>query len=385
MKFLLLLLLISACAHDKYESQETLHLLITDQGTPQELSVPIQYTDGVFLFFSDKIYGGSNPFSYSSPRKVEVKILNTELEDVILFSSFPQVGGALEKSTLSKFVIGLASTNVWKADSFEHRGSRFSLVTKLNSSIDPGHWKRSVSEIWDFYTSKFDQGVPQVTFIELNWAPISGGPLGENVLALFSQERVSIQGQNEIRNDLGWLAQNTTLEYVTANYPKSSSPWQEYLVGTYAHELAHLFFGFGKTREEVEAAHEVWFSLGMGMLYDEEITKRMTGNSPALFQASDNTLEKFSKIKALDQRLVKPNTSQDRYYNLDRKKVYAHSKALRFLKNLRDEVGHTPFDEAVKKYVQDCGLCSKGYEDFKKFLPASDSIIKMVEQRFTVY
>ena len=305
MKYLFLLLVLSACAVDEYKSRDMLHLLITDQGTTRELSVPIKYKDGLFLFFSDKINRTSNPFSYTSPREVEVKILKTGLGEVILFSSFSQVDSALKKSSLSKFVIGLAQKKDWKEENFEHLGSRFTLITKKTSSIDPVHWKKNVSEIWQYYQSKFEQSVPQITFIELDWAPISGGPLGENVLALFTQDLISIQGQNELRNDLGWLAQNSTQDYVRANYPGSANPWQEYLVGTYAHELAHLFFGFGKTREEVEAAHEVWFSLGMGMLYDEEITRKITGNYPAIFRASESTHEKYSKIKALDQRLVK--------------------------------------------------------------------------------
>ena len=173
MKYLLLLLFFSACAHNKYESQEVLYLRIKDQDLTQELAVPIQYNDGLFLLFSDKIYGSSNPFSYTSPREVEIQILNPNLKGTILFSSFPQMGSTLKNSTLSKFVIGLASRKKWKEDHFELQGSRFSLITKKASSLDPAHWKKSVSEIWDYYRLKFNQSVPQVTFIELDWADSS--------------------------------------------------------------------------------------------------------------------------------------------------------------------------------------------------------------------
>lgn len=373
-----------SCAN-KTGSPDVLHLLVTDRGIKQKYSIPMKFSNGLMIVFSEDLKKRSNPFSYTAPREVEVEIINDDLEDYILFSSFEIDDRKLKKASLSKFVIGLADKKLWNTKVFEHNGAKFTLVIPKKSSIEGDHWKESVSKIWDYYKNKFGQFSKTITFIELDWAPLSGGPLGENVLGIFSQKLISIQSQNEIRNDLGWLAQDSTESYVKSNYKNSINPWKEYLVGTYAHEMAHLYFGFGKTRQRVDFPHDLWFSLGMGMLYDEEITKQLTGNSPAIFQASESVYNRFASIRDIDQRLVYPETTYDKYYKLDRKKVYAHSKAHKFLKALRVKTGEKEFDQATKKFLIECSRCENGYEDFKKFLPLSESSIKQLEIQFKVY
>jgi hypothetical protein len=267
---------------------------------------------------------------------------------------------------------------------------KFGIFIDTNSQVQIFHsslkrTQRSIRIIGEAASKKFGPGPSQITFVELDWAPISGGPLGENVLGIFYQESVPPIMRKVLENDLGWEAQESTMAYVSEQYKNSANPWETYLFGTYAHELAHVYFGFGKTRQKVSLSHEIWFSLGMGMVYDIEVTNKVTGSYPEIFADSDAVFKKYAFITDIDQRLVNPKTDNDKKYSLDRKKIFAHSKAHLFLSSIRKEIGEDKFDRAAREYVQKCSECVNGYEDFKKFLRQYKNKIEKLDKVFKVY
>jgi hypothetical protein len=185
--------------------------------------------------------------------------------------------------------------------------------------------------------------------------------------------------------NLGWKPHKSTLAYVKAYYPKSKDQWGGYLIGTFAHEIGHLYFGFGKTRERITNVDELWFSLGLGVVYDMEITNTLVGRPPQLeFDLIENWKNNISKLKDIDQRLINPDKSSDAKYKFDRKKVFAHGKAAYFLGDLRMKVGKEKFDKAVSNYLRECGNCESGYADFKKFLGSDASIATDLEKKHQI-
>jgi hypothetical protein len=331
----------------------------------------------------DSALADTHSFSYADPKKVRV---NLKLpKGYFSFSSFYMEKGDLNPRKVSQFVVGAAKKNMWTKTRFVDLGTNFELVSPVtNSNIEPNHWKTSVSKIWKEFSKRFGVPTEHLVFLDLK-GPISGGPLGENVLGIFANHKISPAVQEDMKANLGWSPQSSTRNYVKANYPNSSkNQWQEYLFGTFSHEIAHLFFGFGVTRERVVSVEELWFSLGLGIVYDMEVTEKLLGRKPQLELDIINSWEsKYSRIPEIDQKLVKPNTSADVKYPFDRKKVFAHGKAAFYLGKLREKVGIDAFDQAVLNYLK-CSQCVGGYEDFKKFLEKT-SLVQELEKIYVIY
>lgn len=388
MKLICLILLnfiFVSCATQKFDAQNKVVFFINGKKIERFLD----FKDGIAFIFSRDIYNKINVkapinlFSFGELHNISGKIISYP-KDTILLSSFITSKDLMFNKKISNFVIGFAQKEVWNEDEFNHLGTRFKLITKKSSEINSDHWKKSVKKIWSNLNKKFGSSTNKVTFVELDWAPISGGPLGENVLGIFSQKNIPEKFKRDLWKDLGWEEKKSTKEYVQEYYADSKKPWEDYLVGTYAHELTHLYFGFGKSRQVVNNAYELWFSLGLGMLYDINITQKMTGKKPAIFNDSFKVWKKYSSNKNIDQRLVNPIVLNDSKYNLDRKKVYAHSKAESFLRALRTKIGVTEFDNAVINYLN-CKNCLDGYESFKKYLGPFHKTVTAVEKEYQVY
>ena len=108
------------------------------------------------------------------------------------------------------------------------------------------------------------------------------------------------------------------------------------------------------------------------MLYDMELTKQLIGREPQLqLDLINSWFVRYSKLKDIDQRLISPNTTEDKKYPFDRKKVFAHGKSASYLKKVREKIGEKLFDGAVNEYLKKCGNCTGGYDDFKKFFGKS--------------
>lgn len=105
--------------------------------------------------------------------------------------------------------------------------------------------------------------------------------------------------------------------------------------------LTYTYFGFGQTREKVKSEKGLWFSLGMATFYDVEITRKIT-----------------------------------------KKNIPVRRPSFTFIKKLENAVGPITFNRAVKKYLFECGECTGGYTDFKKFLTGSRYQVQKVESEF---
>ncbi len=378
----LLIIVLSACAHRKDGLPSEIILKITVNGVQYEEEFDLEYKDGLAILTSQEIeeeLGLSSTrtaISYVDKHQVQIDVPHND--KLITFSSFK----GNETRNITNYLIGFADVNVWRKTSFPFIGTEFNLITKYESKINHVDFKTTTFKIWSYYIDKLGSSTDIVTFVELDSAPLSGGVLAENVLALFYQDKVSPEDQNAIQKELGWRPKSSTYEYITTYYGMNG--WKDYMTGTIAHELAHTYFGFGQTREQVRNVHDLWFSLGMGMLYDHEVTRKLTGKSPQMFVDSEKVWNSFSLNKDIDQRLINPNTRNDAKFGLDRKKVYAHSKSHAFLRKLRQKVGPWGFDRATKRYLQECTDCVNGYQNSKRYLPGSRYKILDVEKDFNL-
>jgi len=301
------------------------------------------------------------------------------------FSSFQEDQGQLSPKSVSHFVIGAAKSDVWAKHQFNFSNTHFELISpRTNAHIEPNHWEISVRKIWKEFTDRFGNPTDHLVFLDLE-GPISGGPLGENVLGIFATEKMNPTVQEDMKANLGWNPLTSTRAYVEANYPKFKNQWEEYLFGTFSHEIGHLFFGFGLTRQRVSSADDLWFSLGLGMIYDMEVTEKLVGRKPQLeLDIIKSWMTNYANIPNIDQRLVNPNKAEDKKYTFDRKKVFAHGKAAFYLDKVREKVGVEHFDNAVLEYLKKCGQCEGGYEDFKKYLGNSSTVAEL-EKLYGVY
>ncbi len=331
----------------------------------------------------DEVKSRKHLFNFTNPEETQIEI--TSSRNHLIFSSFKKNGATFAPKKVSQFVIGIADQRIWNLHGFNFKGTRFELVSpKKSPQIAPKGWEASIRRVWQKYLQRFGSATDHLVFVDLK-GPISGGPLGENVLAFFADDNLPLEVVDDMEANLGWKPQKSTRAYVKAHYPKSHDQWGEYLLGTFSHEIGHLYFGFGLTREKVSSADELWFSLGMGMLYDMQITHELTGNEPQLLVDVVNQWEKkISQLKDVDQRLIGPNRAADQNHKFDRKKVFGHGKAAYFLKELRRVIGHDKFDAAVLKYLKKCGSCDRGYEEFKNYLEFSIDAINKLENKYQI-
>jgi hypothetical protein len=331
----------------------------------------------------DKSKADQHPFSFAGPEDVRVEIEPTQTH--FIFSSFKSTPNGYDARKASQFVVGFADKKLWNQSEFEAYGTKFQLLTpKQSAQIDGGPWEKAIRRLWPLFLNRFGKPTDHLVFVDLQ-GPISGGPLGENVLGFFATDNVSANLHSEMQANLGWAPQKSTRDYVKTHYPKSNNQWDEYLLGTFAHEIAHLYFGFGVTREKVKSVEELWFSLGLGMIYDMEITSELVGRPPQLeVDLINNWKNNISTLKDVDQRLIAPNNSADSKYKFDRKKVFAHGKAAFFLGELRSQIGKHKFDKAVLEYLRECGGCVHGYSDFKKFLGKNSKVADALEVKYGV-
>ena len=331
----------------------------------------------------DSKLADAHPFSFADPMFTQVTLKVPE--GYFGFSSFLEAKGHLNPRSVSQFVVGAAKRDAWTKHQFNFLNTHFELISPIkNAHIESRHWEASVVKIWKEFTERFGIPTDHLVFLDLE-GPISGGPLGENVLGIFATEKMKPAVQEDMKENLGWSPLTSTRAYVEANYPASKNQWEEYLFGTFSHEIGHLFFGFGLTRQRVSNADDLWFSLGLGMLYDMEVTEKLIGRKPQLELDIIKSWEKnYANVQNIDQRLVNPNKTEDKKYTFDRKKVFAHGKAAFYLNKVREKIGKSKFDKAVLDYLKKCGKCEAGYEDFKKYL-GNSKVVAELEKLYKVY
>lgn len=266
-----------------------------------------------------------------------------------------QVRTNFAKLPSGRFTVAVGKKQYWKVDAFGQSGATFSLVSRIKDPVlDAKLVQEVIKDIFPAYLSRFKSPTDHIVIVDIDWAPVSGGLLGNNIVGLFAKQTLTTDDKGDFQAIFGKEAEASSKATIEKFYADSKSPWRTYLTGALAHELAHLYFGFGRTTERIGTLHELWFSLGMGLVYDEIVTKGITGKQDVFLAAVENNWRsKFSTNPKVDQRLIKPDTTLDKEAGLSRAHVYAHGKALAVLRNLRQQIGEAKFDALAVDYLND--------------------------------
>lgn len=130
----------------------------------------------------------------------------------------------------------------------------------------------------------------------------------------------------------------------------------------------------------------MWFSLGLGLLYDRLIWDQISDTPSPVFKAMDQIWrEKFKTNSKIDQRLVNPNTENDEKFGLIRLQSYDHAKAYAFLAELCLNIGSGKFDTYVKSYLSRPIGSKIDYEEFLSTFSKVDlAVVRYLETKHIV-
>ena len=117
-------------------------------------------------------------------------------------------------------------------------------------------------------------------------------------------------------------------------------------------------------------AHDYWFSLALGIIYDREINKQLTGNYPHIIEYMVDTWKNHYKNRPdIDQKLIHPDLSNDKQAGINsfhRTQFFAHGKGFYVLNKIREVIGRKIFDQEVAKYLNYGLKNNDGYVSFRK-------------------
>jgi hypothetical protein len=289
----------------------------------------------------------------------------------------------------------LAQNEFPKLDAFEldphlYDGARlvlgetvFFVFGRKKGAIGVHRLSQGIRLTWPKWTSRFAFNVPPITFIETDWG-LGGGSLGSYTLAVHLRGEYDEASSRYLESILGWPRQRTGSAYIEQQFASFDDPMQAYVTDQVAHELGHVFFLHGIVDVKNEA--EVWFGLGLGLVYDRLIWHEIFGVASPVFEAfSIVWKERFATNSVIDQRLVNPDITQDSEYGLVRLQTYGHAKAVAYLSSVRERLGPERFDEYVRSYLSKRLGATIGYDDFLESLSTDDmTIVRELETRFVV-
>lgn len=275
-----------------------------------------------------------------------------------------------------------APADAYNFEQIEVAGTRFYIFTRKNPVLKDVNFVKSIQTYWPHIQGMFKIPIPEAVIIDLE-GPFSGGPLAPFVLGIFSTSQTDKEFQTINQFATGWKPKNSTAEYITDHYGKFDHPAQSYVDDMIAHELGHLYFGFGLTKTS-EKDTDWWFPVGLGLLYDR-IAWGAKNNIPSpLFTSTTKQWAHFAKLP-VDQRLIHPDTTRDRQYQLPRRQVYIHAKALAFLQAIRARLKATTFDKYITELLVANINKEIKYNDFLIMLsPEEKTIVRMIEQDFQI-
>ncbi len=282
-----------------------------------------------------------------------------------------------------RFTALLIDGSRWNSAAFEVSGTKFQLLTRKKKPVlKLNDVKDAVSKTWPKFVTLFGQPTAHVVIADLDWDVLSGGLIGANMIGLFALPELPEEAAEGIASDFGWKPERSTRQLVERNYAGTKTSWRDYLQGMIAHELAHFYFGLGQTTEFAKEIHEMWFSLGMGMVYDRLVTEQSVGRPDVFFDGVEkNWLTKFKDNSAIDQRLINPDRSGDKAAKLSRAHVYAHGKSSYVLRDLRNRIGPQLFDRRVNQYLQG-GV--GGYAAFRAVLSDQLATVEQWEKDWVI-
>jgi hypothetical protein len=258
-----------------------------------------------------------------------------------------------DEANVGRFGVVIADAQSWQKREFKVDSTTFIFLNRRHKPVlaSPDVVK-SVSEVWPRFKNLFGAREDYVVLVDSDWEFISGGLLASNIIGIFGQNRIHPEESEGFAKDIGWKSGPSTRTLIERNY-KGPNSWGRYVTGMVAHELAHLYFGFGQTTERASDIHDLWLSLGMGMVYDRLVTVASTGQPDQFFETVEQKWKtQFAANVQIDQRLINPDTSNDRKFELSRAHIYAHGKSSFILRDLRDKMGEEKFDEAVRDYLR---------------------------------
>lgn len=263
--------------------------------------------------------------------------------------------------------------------------TRFFILGRKHDGLKIFKVERAIRKFWPKLQKQLRSDVAEAAIIDFE-GPLGGGPLGTFVVGVYTSTVVSKDHGKLIRAATGWELLESSWDYIRKYYGEFTDPEQAYIDDMVAHELGHLFFGFGRTQAPLRRPEELWFSFGLGLIYDRMVWNSLNARPSPLFEAVVLRWEnEFSKNKEVDQRLVGPDTSRDQAWGISRLQTYGHGKALIYLTKLRERIGYAEFDGIVREYLKRPVGSEISYGDFLKFLPQKyRSLVQKTEQEFLV-
>jgi hypothetical protein len=228
-------------------------------------------------------------------------------------------------------------------------GTRFFLLTRKKSVFVPEKFEVAIKKYWPQFATRFNLEVPPVSLIDID-SGLGGSPKGEYIVGVASSEVISRSFSETLSNVTGWIPKKSTKDYVVQYWGKFNDPFQAYIDDMVIHELGHVFFGYGFTK--VKEPNQEWFSLGLGMVYDRLVWDTYHASKSPLFEEIDRVWRtKFADREDIDQKLINPDTSNDKAVGLDRLQIYGHGKSNAFLSELRNTIGESVFDDVVARFI----------------------------------
>lgn len=297
-----------------------------------------------------------NFFSFDRQIPTRFKVEGISPKSIVIGSSKSRQDKSVyyfDEANVGRFGIAIANAKKWQKQEFKVDSTTFIFLNRRpNPVLTNTEIVKAVNEVWQRYRNLFGAQADYVVLVDSDWEFISGGLLASNIIGLFGQTRIHPEEAEGFSKDLGWKSRTSTRSLIERNY-KGPNSWERYVTGMVAHELAHLYFGFGQTTERASDIHDLWLSLGMGMVYDRLITTASTGQPDQFFETVEQKWKAhFAKNKEIDQRLVAPDTTNDRKFELSRAHIYAHGKSSFVLRELRSKIGEENFDSAVRDYLR---------------------------------
>jgi len=270
----------------------------------------------------------------------------------------------------------------------EINGTQF-LILGRPDGLGTNRIQKAVKRAWPMYSKWLGSRVRAAGVVDFDF-PIGGGPLvlGKSFLVgIYSSNNISHELQEFVNSVTEWGRHPSTARYIETHYRQHPDPIQAYVDEIVFHELGHLYFGFGLTDTSFGDISESWFALGIGIIYDRRIWRVFyKGEGPLIDACVRIWRDRFASNPEVDQRLIRPDVTNDTRFGLNRTQTYGHGKAFKFLEALMDEVSEAVFDRAVNDLLTFEAGNKVTYDLFLKYLksPETATKIALVERTFMV-
>lgn len=278
-----------------------------------------------------------------------------------------------ESLNAGMYMIGFADTTYYGKVQSNIMQTDFQIIySKITALLEPKTVIKIISKSWPLFLKQFPKPTDYVVLFENPYSILGAGPYGTNVFGFNIMQNIPEKTAEAVASLFKISKCSSTKEFVNNFYMTYKEPWREYLTNLTVHELGHLFFGFGTTVERHPYSHDYWFSLALGMIYDREINKQLTGNYPHIIEYMvDTWYNEYKNRTDIDQKLIQPDLSNDRQAGINsfhRTQYFAHGKGFYVLNEIRKVIGPRTFDKEVVKYLENGIKNNDGYISFRKQL-----------------